>query len=78
MKNKAKEILLSIVPKDCYWEDMDNLTNCPVEYVIEAMKQICEIQKQECANYISEETTEFGTKKVKHIQVLKSKNVCDE
>lgn len=34
-----KEILLSKVPEDCYWKDMDNLTNCPVEHIIEAMKE---------------------------------------
>lgn len=33
------EILLEIVPEDCYWEDMGNLTNCPKEYVLKAMKE---------------------------------------
>ena len=33
-----EEILLSTVPKDCYWEEMGNLTNCPKEYALDAMK----------------------------------------
>lgn len=40
-KINLEEILLSIVPKNCYWEDMQNLTNCPQEYVLSAMKEAC-------------------------------------
>lgn len=36
-----EEILLSKIPKDCYWEEMGNLTNCPKEYVLSAMKEAC-------------------------------------
>ena len=36
-----EEILLSTVPKDCYWEEMGNLTNCPKEYALDAMKAAC-------------------------------------
>lgn len=36
---QAKAILLKIVPKDCYWEDMNNLTNTPIRFVIEAMQE---------------------------------------
>ena len=36
-----EEILLSTVPKDCYWGEMGNLTNCPKEYALDAMKEAC-------------------------------------
>jgi hypothetical protein len=44
----AKEILLKHLPKDCWWEEMENLSNAPVRYVIEAMEEyaIQEVQKQ--------------------------------
>lgn len=38
MDKTAEEILLTCIPKDCYWEDMGNLTNCPKRYVISAME----------------------------------------
>jgi len=44
MNDKAKNILLGIVPKNCYWEDMDNLTNTPIKYVIEAMEQYSSVE----------------------------------
>ena len=34
-----EEILLSKIPKECYWEDMGNLTNCPKKYIIEAREE---------------------------------------
>lgn len=34
-----EEILLSKIPKECYWEEMGNLTNCPKKYIIEAMEE---------------------------------------
>lgn len=37
-----KDILLSKIPNDCHWKEMDNLTNCPIEYVLEAMKDFGE------------------------------------
>lgn len=40
-KINLEEILLSKIPKDCYWEDMGNLTNCPQQYAIDAMKEAC-------------------------------------
>lgn len=36
-EEKAKEILLSVIPKDCWWAEMENLCNTPVKYVIDAM-----------------------------------------
>jgi len=36
-----EETLLSKIPKDCYWEEMGNLTNCPKEYVLDAMREVC-------------------------------------
>ena len=42
-----KEILLEIVPKDCYWEDMDNLTNTPIYYVLEAMEKYAKQKLQQ-------------------------------
>lgn len=48
----AKEMLLKHTPKDCYWEDMDNLTNTPVSCVEKAMKeyakQACKEQREIC------------------------------
>lgn len=35
----AREILLENIPTDCYWADMDNLTNTPVRYILEAMQK---------------------------------------
>lgn len=37
-----KEILLETIPKDCWWEDMENLTNTPVHYVDTAAKAYAE------------------------------------
>lgn len=34
----AEEVLREIVPTNCIWEDMGNLTNTPIEYVTEAMQ----------------------------------------
>jgi hypothetical protein len=45
-----EEILLLKIPKDCYWEDMGNLTNCPKEYVLSAMKEAC----NQCLNTAAE------------------------
>lgn len=42
-----KEILLDVIPKDCYWEEMDNLTNCPTRYVIEAAELYAQQHKEE-------------------------------
>ena len=36
-----EKILLSKIPKDCYWEEMGNLTNCPKEYILSAIKEAC-------------------------------------
>ena len=41
-KDEYRSILMSVIPKDCYWEDMDNLTNTPVEYVLSAMELYAE------------------------------------
>ena len=38
-KRTAEEILLNIIPKDCYWEEMRNLTNTPINYILEAMEE---------------------------------------
>jgi hypothetical protein len=35
-----KEALIAKIPTDCYWEEMENLTNCPIEHVTEAIKEI--------------------------------------
>ena len=37
-----KEILLETIPKDCWWEEMENLTNTPVHYVDTAAKAYAE------------------------------------
>ena len=34
----AREILLENVPTNCVWEDMDNLTNVPIEHILTAME----------------------------------------
>ncbi len=34
-----KEIILKNIPKDCYWEDMDNLTNTPIHYIENVMDE---------------------------------------
>lgn len=38
----AKYILLENIPKDCWWEEMENLTNTPVEYVTKAMESFAD------------------------------------
>ena len=35
----AEEILKYIVPKDCIWEGMNNLTNVPIKFIIQAMEK---------------------------------------
>jgi hypothetical protein len=45
--NKTREILLKYVGESCYWEDMDNLCNTPVPYVLTAME---EYASQQCAS----------------------------
>lgn len=35
----AEEILLKNLPKDCYWVEMENLTNTPKRFVIQAMEE---------------------------------------
>lgn len=36
---EMKEIVRKNIPKDCYWEDMDNLTNTPIRYVFLCMEE---------------------------------------
>lgn len=35
---EAEKILREIVGKDCIWEEMNNLTNTPIELVVKAME----------------------------------------
>jgi len=35
----AGEILLGTVPNECVWTEMDNLTNIPIRYILDAMEK---------------------------------------
>lgn len=58
-----KEILLKNVPKDCLWEDTDNLENCPIDYVLEAME---ESNKQERKKVLLEQIKELES--LEHVE----------
>jgi hypothetical protein len=40
-KINLEEILKSKIPKDCIWEEMNNLTNTPISLVLEVMREAC-------------------------------------
>ena len=35
---EAEKILREVVGKDCIWEEMNNLTNTPIDFVVKAME----------------------------------------
>lgn len=61
-----KEILLEVIPKDCYWEEMDNLTNCPTRYVIEAAELYAQQYREENSQLLEEKAKLIETIKLIH------------
>lgn len=71
IKEKAIEILFSNVNKNDIYKS--NVCHTDIaEAMIEFAKQMCDLQKQECADQISEKS--YFTKDL----ILNAKNVCDE
>jgi len=46
----AREILLKTISPNCYWAEMDNLTNTDVGEVLKAMEVYAEQKKKELLN----------------------------
>lgn len=78
-----EEILLAKIPKDCYWEDMGNLTNCPKEYVLDAMldfgKQLLELaaENAELKNVIKLIDNQNGAKYNTVVPIIKKQSILD-
>lgn len=54
----AEEILMKHIPKDCYWEEMGNLTNTPKEYVLKAMQEYSLLERSRAIDECKAKLTE--------------------
>lgn len=46
----AEEILMKNLPRDCFWEEMGNLTNTPIQFVLQAMTEYASLKVQQERN----------------------------
>jgi hypothetical protein len=59
-KHNSRRIFKNNIRKDCLWEDMNNLTNCPIEYVAEIMIEFAKIKVTAALKCASEKANMLG------------------